>query len=299
MTSTESQYRPERAPWGQFPPVIRCGDLGMLKGDPRYEAAKAGSTSEALAMVQSHLTPEFIAAIAALAGAGTPRLVPVLAQERTGRNKIPLAMAACVGAETGLDVETDIVQVVRAFRTNSGADHRLAFSPAFDGPVTPGQTYIIMDDTLSMGGTLAALRGFIENRGGHVIGACALTAHEGALNLPVTQVMLHRIVAKHGYAMNDYWIEEFGHGIDQLTQGEAGHLRAAASVEQIRDRIAAARNAAVLSGNAPATARSRTEQSLNTPPSQQLAAGLSIMNQTLAARDEIEQEQGKTEVLRP
>lgn len=280
MASTELQYRPERAPWGNFPPVIRCGDLGMLKGDVHYEAAKGGSTADALAMVQAHITDEFLSSIAQLAGGQNPRLVPVLAQEQAGRNKIPLALATCLGDALELEVDTDIVQVVRAFRTNKGADHRLAFCPAFDGPVQAGQPYIIMDDTLSMGGTLAALRGYIENRGGRVIGACALTAHPGALNLPVTQSMLDRIAAKHGDGMNDYWIEEFGYGIDQLTQGEAGHLRAAASVEQIRDRITAARNAAVASGNAPAAAGSET-QARTLSRSEILAAGVSHMNATL------------------
>ncbi|WP_290492531.1 hypothetical protein [Alcanivorax sp.] len=41
--------------------------------------------------------------------------------------------------------------------------------------------------------------------------------------------------------MDEYWKQEFGYGIDQLTQGEAGHLKAAQSVDAIRDRITAAR----------------------------------------------------------
>ena len=41
--------------------------------------------------------------------------------------------------------------------------------------------------------------------------------------------------------MNQFWQETLGYGIDKLTQGEAGHLRAAASVDAIRDRIIAAR----------------------------------------------------------
>ena len=44
--------------------------------------------------------------------------------------------------------------------------------------------------------------------------------------------------------MDEYWKQEFGYGIDQLTQGEAGHLKAAQSVDAIRDRIAAARDKA-------------------------------------------------------
>jgi hypothetical protein len=56
--------------------------------------------------------------------------------------------------------------------------------------------------------------------------------------------MLARIQAKHGPDMNEYWTKEFGYGIDKLTQGEAGHLRAAASIDALRTRILAARSAA-------------------------------------------------------
>lgn len=109
----------------------------------------------------------------------------------------------------------------------------------------PGQKYIVVDDTLTMGGTIASLRGYIENNGGKVMAASVMTAHEGALDLAVKPKMLAGINEKHGPAMDAFWKETFGYGIDRLTQGEAGHLRAAPSVDAIRDRIAAARNEAV------------------------------------------------------
>jgi len=75
--------------------------------------------------------------------------------------------------------------------------------------------------------------------------ASVMTAREGALDLAVKPKMLAGINEKHGPAMDAFWKETFGYGIDRLTQGEAGHLRAAPSVDAIRDRIAAARNEAV------------------------------------------------------
>ena len=42
--------------------------------------------------------------------------------------------------------------------------------------------------------------------------------------------------------MNQFWQENFGYGIDKLTQSEAGHLRRAASVDEIRDRLVKARH---------------------------------------------------------
>lgn len=63
--------------------------------------------------------------------------------------------------------------------------------------------------------------------------------------MSVTDLMLSRIAAKHGPAMNEFWMEEFGYGLEHLTQGEAGHVRAADSVDALRDRIDTARNAAI------------------------------------------------------
>ena len=140
-----------------------------------------------------------------------------------------------------LDVEVGITQREKIKRTGTGSDYRLAFNPTFIGNVKEGQSYLIVDDTLTMGGTIASLRGYIENRGGHVIGASVMTAHEGALDLAVKPKLLSAIDEKHGRSMNQYWQETFGYGIDKLTQGEAGHLRSAASVDAIRKRITTAR----------------------------------------------------------
>ena len=175
--------RAERAPWNDFPPVIRNGDLKELEKEPEYQATKSGDWGAALAMAERLVRPETV-------------------------------------------------------------DHRLAMNPSFDGEVERGQPYVLVDDTLTMGETMASLRGYIENRGGQVLGAAVMTAHPGALDIAIKPKMLADIERKHGQAMNDYWRKEFGYPIEQLTQGEAGHLRAAPTVDAIRDRIAAARDSA-------------------------------------------------------
>ena len=142
----------------------------------------------------------------------------------------------------GLDVELGIIQSDKVGRTDSGADHRLAFNPTFEGDVKQGQKYLVVDDTLTMGGTVASLRGYVENRGGKVVAASVMTAHEGALNLPVKSSMLAAIENKHGPSINHFWQETFGYGTDKLTQGEAGHLKSAKTVDAIRERITAARH---------------------------------------------------------
>lgn len=232
----------DRAPWRDFPQVIRNDDLGTLKKEPEYEAAKSGDWDAALELVDKLLTGDTVTKIKELIGENKPKILPVLAIEESGRNKIPLAFATLLGMELGLDVETEIVQKDKVGRTNSKSDHRLAFNPTFTGKVEPGAKYLIVDDTLTMGGTIASLRGYVEKNGGEVVGASVMTAHPGALNLPVKQSKLNAIEAKHGTAVNDFWKEVFGYGIEELTQGEAGHINAAASLDSIRDRITTARN---------------------------------------------------------
>ncbi|MDX6018618.1 phosphoribosyltransferase [Shewanella indica] len=238
--------RGERSRWGKFPRVIRNGDLGQLKEQPEYTAAKGGDAGAALDMVDRLVTDEMIEQIEALLEENkNVRVLPVLAAETAGNNKIPVALAEVLSDRLGMEVETGIVQREKIQRTDSSADYRLAFNPTFDGSVKPGQKYLVVDDTLTMGGTVASLRGYVENRGGKAVGAAVMTAHPGALDLAVKPSMLDAIEKKHGKAMDKYWTEVFGYGIDSLTQGEAGHLKAAASVEAIRDRISAARHAGI------------------------------------------------------
>ncbi len=235
----------ERADWGDFPEIIRNGNLGDLRAQPEYEAAKHGNSKAALDMVERLLTSETIEQVRGLIGRDKPLILPVRLKEAHGNNQIPLAVATILAEHIGLEVEYDIVQQEVLSRTNAGADHRLAFNPTFNGVVEPNKKYFIVDDTLTMGGTIASLRGYVENRGGKVIGSSVMVAGRDSIapvNIVVKPIMLAAINQKHGEAMNNYWKEEFGYGIEKLTQSEAGHLRRCASVDGIRDRIATARH---------------------------------------------------------
>lgn len=237
----------ERAPWKDFPPVIRNGDLKELSNEPEYEAAKGGDEHKAGELVGKLINDDTLNQLKELIGDRKPIIVPILAVETAGKNKIPLATADLLAHELNLEVSNDIVQINHVGRTGTGIDHRFAHQPMFSGEVEAGKDYLIIDDTLSVGGTIAAARGYIENRGGKVVGAAVMTAHEGALNISVKSNMLDSIQAKHGDTMNEYWKGKFGYEIDRLTQGEAGHVKAAKDVDQLRDRISAAGNEKVLS----------------------------------------------------
>lgn len=129
----DSERRAERAPWRDFPPVIRNGGLGSLKNESEYAAAKGGDSTEAVKLVNKLLKEETVQQFREMIGDRKPVIVSVSATESAGRNKIPLAMAQALGSRLDLPVDTDIQQINKVSRTGSGIDHRLAFQPVFDG----------------------------------------------------------------------------------------------------------------------------------------------------------------------
>jgi len=187
------QFRAQaRFPWGDFPDVLRNGNLGELREQPEYVAAKAGDSAAALDLADRLVRPTFVEDLRRFE-AMHERLVllPVLAEERSGSNKIPLMFADVLANKLGWGVETDIAQVVRAWHTDAGSDHRLVVHSQFDGNIDRSVGYVLIDDTLTMGGTIADLRGYIMSRGGTVVGAAVAVAHEGAVHLPIRKRMVH------------------------------------------------------------------------------------------------------------
>src|SRR5581483_1422740 len=86
--------RPERAPWGAFPDLVRNADLKALEKEPEYIAAKGGDWEAAITLVSRLVTEATIEQVRGLCEAAAElRIVPVLAEEAEGRNKIPLAFA--------------------------------------------------------------------------------------------------------------------------------------------------------------------------------------------------------------
>ncbi len=189
-----------RVPWGEFPPVFIFSPLGTAKRHPEYEKAKQGGGNDAsLRLVRDIVKSEDIHRLKNSIANQQPLVVPVQAVEEFGVNKIPAACAYHISTKLNCALCSDIVQVNMPKRTDKGAYYRLSQYPVFDGNVIVNQSYIIVDDTLTMGGTLASLRGFIENNGGIVLIAITLTGHNGAANLNIKDNMLNAINEKHGH----------------------------------------------------------------------------------------------------
>lgn len=236
--------------WQGFPDSVVDTSLGAQSKDPSYEAAKSGDMKAALELVSRVMSSDAEDKVRSMIGNSKPIVVSVHAEEAAGRNKIPLATAIELGDRLGLEVDTKIVQATRAKRTGADGMARIGVQPEFTGDVVRGADYLIVDDTLTQGGTIAQLKTHIEEGGGHVVGAFTLSGKQYSAKISLDEQTLSQLREQYG-SIEPWWSSELGYGFDGLTQSEARFiLKSGLSPDQVRDRVAAARQAAGIGAGA-------------------------------------------------
>ncbi len=228
-----------------FPDVALAHPLNAARDHEDYAAAKGGDREAALRLARDLVTPEFVDRVReALPEGSKPYIVPVVARESAGHNRIPDAAAHMLARELGAKVDRTFVQAEKVGRGGADAMHRLANQPTFEGKVEPGRQYVLLDDTLTQGGTLAQLKTHIEREGGEVVLATALTGKEYSRKLALEPQSLEKVRERFG-RIEGWWRREFGHGFDGLTESEARTILkydgGKLSPDALRDRILARR----------------------------------------------------------
>ena len=233
---------------GLFPDVLIHASESAVKQHLDYKAAKSGDDWAAASLVFGNLDIDQVVALERLVGDKKPTLVSAHALEREGVNAIPEVFAKELGYMLNWPVDFGIVQVNVVSHTGAGGFPRLARQAAFDGSVFAGRDYVLVDDFIGMGGTLANLKGYLDSNGGRVLAAVALTGKPHSAKLALTPQRLHELRSKHGTELEHWWIERFAHAFDALTESEARYLARTESIDTIRNRIAQAQQA----GDSPA-----------------------------------------------
>jgi len=231
-----------RTAWGDFPEVLIYAEPRTATKHPFYAAAKIGDAKAADALVVDFLSESYLQLIMDLTANREPRLLAVHALEQAGMNAIPRVLARQIAQHLGLALESGILQRNRVSHTKADGYHRLAFPPVFEGE-TKEVNYILVDDFVGQGGTLANLRGHVETRGGKVVGALSLAGQHRSSKLRLENETLGKVREKHGNQLEEWWISTFGYGLDRLTESEAAYLFRSDSFDVITARLAAARGA--------------------------------------------------------
>jgi hypothetical protein len=231
-----------RTNWHSFPDVVILADVPAAKRHPLFSAAKAGDAKAAEALVDDVLAIGPITGLGSLIGHTRPHLLAVHAVEDVGMNAIPRALARVLSVRLDLPVATGIVQMNRVGHTGAGGYHRLAFPAVFEGDVNPVD-YVLVDDFVGQGGTLANLRGYVESNGAHVLGAVTLTGKGYSAKLCLQDGTLSGLREKHGKRIEEWWAATYGYSFERLTESEARYLTRSDDANTISTRIADARRA--------------------------------------------------------
>lgn len=245
ITCLINDVKPQRTEWNNFPDVVISHKTGTIAEHAEYAAAKAGNLHAAISVVDDYLTKETLIDIKNIIDkADVVQLVPVHAEESTGRNKLPIAFASMLEWYLGSRINQTIVQSTRAFRTGADGITRLVKSVRFNGDVVKGQKYLLVDDAVTQGGTLADLKGYIESNGGQVVGAAVLMGKPHSAKLTITKPTLGQLRKLAGKDLEAWWNEQFGYDFSRLTESEARYIAKQihrSGVDAVRDKLTAAR----------------------------------------------------------
>jgi hypothetical protein len=232
-----SHLRPNRAPWDDLPDVVIVASIPEVKGHADYGAAKAGDADAAVRLVLDTFDPRVVETVGSGATREPPLLLPVHALEDTGVNAIPVALAEELRRRLGWTVSTSIVQVNVVGHTGASGYARLSRQALFDGDLQPDRDYVLVDDFVGQGGTLANLRGHVLAGGGRVVGAITLTGKLYSAKLMLSSATLADLRRKHGPELERWWEDRFGHAFDCLTESEGRYLARAEDAQRVRDQV--------------------------------------------------------------
>ena len=226
-----------RIPWTEFHPVWIHAEEVIVKKHLAYHSAKGGEPDAAFQLVNDLLSETTVRRLQEAFQYVEPILVSVHAIENAGVNAIPEALADILAEQLNWRTENAIVQTNIVGHTGANGFARLARQATFDGPVDQNDVYILVDDFVGQGGTLANLRSHVILAGGRVVGATVLTGKPYSAHLALTAETLKALRLKHGQKLENWWQQWFGFGFECLTESEARYLLNTPNADRVRNKI--------------------------------------------------------------
>ena len=163
----QKESMPQGRSWGEyFPGVVNHTTSSVAKRHPDFYAAKHGDFDAAIRLVDALVKDEKVLEVARQHP--NAHVAYIHRRLEDGINMIPAAYAAKFAA-LGMTVEDDIIAVTNVSHTNATDVARLGRRVRFDGEVTRGADYILLDDFITSGAELRDLRDYISSRGGNVV----------------------------------------------------------------------------------------------------------------------------------
>lgn len=215
--------------------------VAAVKRHEDYRAAKGGDIAAADRLAVDLVSQDALERLAAVGDGGPVELLPIHALEYDGVNEIPTAVAKVIARRLNISINSLTVQANSVGHTGAGGYHRLANQARFQGEIVTGGRYLLVDDFVGQGGTLANMIGFVRAQNAAVLAATVLTGQPYSAKLAPDEEQIRALRTQHGQELEDWWYETFGFSFDCLTRSEARYLQNSPDADTIRNRIAAAR----------------------------------------------------------
>jgi hypothetical protein len=140
-----------------------------------------------------------------------------------------------------LPVNRSLIEIQEAGRTGKNAITKFVDQPTFAGEIKLGQEYILVDDAIAQGDTIAELRHFVENTGGKVVDVHGFAAAQFSQPLVPRASTIDKIEEKFGREEAQKAIQDLdvAGSLEALTEREARYLLSFGSIDTLRDRAAA------------------------------------------------------------
>ena len=219
-------------------PIFLFSTDKALKCHPAYSLAKGGDPSAAVTLVRDLSAP--LAEQASRFGSQVTFVAPH-ALEASGENAIPQTLAAYLAQKTGARDDVNIVQRNKVYHTGADAMQRLITPSEFSGNVEAGVRYVLVDDVSTMGGTLADLANYILENGGLVSGSVLLVNATRSGKVIASPETIKILQSRFGHEIR----ATFGIETAALTWEEAEYLIGFRTIDEIRNRAAAAQQARI------------------------------------------------------
>lgn len=214
---------PEGTAWGDyFPSVTNHTNSASARSHPDFDSAKHGDFDAALRLVDALVKDERIRQIAEQ----YPNAHIVYNHKMQGEriNMIPAAYAAKFST-IGMTVEHDIIAITDVSHTNASDLARISRRMRYEGQVTAGADYILLDDFITSGAELRDLRDYIQSKGGNVVAMTTLGhgSYGKLIDIRVDE-RCKRILGQYG--ITDQELRKYGIAseVGCLTIGEAAKL---------------------------------------------------------------------------
>lgn len=220
----------------RLPRAIIGDTLGALAKHPDYQAAKAGDEDAAMRVAADIVNAELVSK---LQGVQADAVLGVMVDEAGGVNMVPTAAAAQLASSLGLPMGHGVYKSAGAKRTTLLGLERVFSRPTFAGSVPAGTRFIVLDDTLTQGGTIAAMAEHLHAQGAEVAAVVALTGKNYSSQLAPSESTIARLRAQLGDVENDFE-QATGRRFADLTESEARYLANYRPQEAVRARIAQA-----------------------------------------------------------